>query len=116
METNDALASLSALAQASRLAVFRHLVEAGPAGETVGRIGEALGIAPATLSFHLKELSHAGLVSSRQESRFFWYSANYTAMNELIAYLTDNCCGGEPCEVACKPAKPKRKKKTASAA
>ncbi len=116
METDRALASLAALAQASRLAVFRHLVEVGPDGETVGRIGEVLGIAPATLSFHLKELSHAGLVSSRQEGRFFWYSANYVAMNQLIAYLTDNCCGGEPCEVSCTPPKPKRKKKTAAAA
>lgn len=107
METHAALASLSALAQDTRLAVFRYLVEAGPAGVTVGRIGEALEVAPATLSFHLKELSHAGLVSSRQESRFIWYSANYDAMNELIAYLTENCCQGQPeaCGVGCAPKK-----------
>jgi ArsR family transcriptional regulator len=115
METKDALAALAALAQETRLAIFRHLVEAGPQGVTVGRIGEALEIAAATLSFHLKELSHAGLVSSRQESRFYWYSANYEAMNGLIGYLTDNCCRGQP-ELCCPPAKAgsgKRKKVTA---
>ena len=112
METKDALAALAALAQETRLAIFRHLVEAGPQGVTVGRIGEALEIAAATLSFHLKELSHAGLVTSRQESRFYWYSANYEAMNDLVGYLTDNCCRGQP-ELCCPPAKAgsaKRKK------
>lgn len=116
METKDALAALAALAQDTRLAVFRYLVEAGPEGVTVGRIGETLDIAPATLSFHLKELSHAGLVQSRQESRFYWYSANYEAMNGLIAYLTENCCRGQP-EACCPPARTdgvaKRKKVTA---
>jgi DNA-binding transcriptional ArsR family regulator len=113
METKSALAALSALAQETRLAVFRHLVEAGPEGVTVGRIGEALDLAPATLSFHLKELSQAGLVRGRQESRYIWYSADYESMNDLIAYLTENCCGGQP-QVCCPPAKPgaspKRKK------
>ncbi|WP_029923032.1 ArsR/SmtB family transcription factor [Nevskia soli] len=105
MEMKSALAALSALAQETRLAVFRYLVEAGPEGMTVGRIGEALGVPAATLSFHLKELSHAGLVSSRQESRFIWYSANYESMNGLIAYLTENCCRGQPeaCGVGCAP-------------
>jgi len=105
METKTAIAALAALAQETRLAAFRYLVEAGPSGVTVGRIGEALEVAPATLSFHLKELSRAGLVASRQESRFIWYSANYAAMNALIAYLTDNCCQGQPaaCGVACAP-------------
>jgi ArsR family transcriptional regulator len=102
MKTQAALAALSALAQETRLAVFRHLVEAGPEGVTVGRIGEALEVPAATLSFHLKELSHAGLVASRQESRFIWYSANYAAMNGLIAYLTDNCCRGQP-DACCAP-------------
>ena len=108
METQSALAALAALAQETRLAVFRHLVEAGPEGVTVGRIGAALEIAPATLSFHLKELSHAGLVSSRQESRYIWYSASYDSINGLIAYLTENCCRGQPeaCGVGCAP-KPK---------
>lgn len=104
METEDALAALAALAQDTRLAVFRYLVEAGPEGVTVDRIGEALDVAPATLSFHLKELSRAGLVKSRQESRFYWYSAHYQAMNSLIAYLTESCCRGQP-EACCPPAK-----------
>lgn len=105
MEIKSALAALSALAQETRLAVFRYLVEAGPEGMTVGRIGEALEVPAATLSFHLKELSHAGLVASRQESRFIWYSANYESMNGLIAYLTENCCRGQPeaCGVGCAP-------------
>lgn len=105
MEMKSALTALSALAQETRLAVFRYLVEAGPEGMTVGRIGEALEVPAATLSFHLKELSHAGLVSSRQESRFIWYSANYESMNGLIAYLTENCCRGQPeaCGVGCAP-------------
>ncbi|MDE0853460.1 MAG: metalloregulator ArsR/SmtB family transcription factor [Nevskia sp.] len=104
METQDALAALAALAQDTRLAVFRYLVEAGPGGVTVGRIGEALEVAPATLSFHLKELSRAGLVKSRQESRYYWYSADYAAMNGLIAYLTENCCRGQP-QACCPPVK-----------
>lgn len=104
METIEALASLAALAQDTRLAIFRLLVAAGAGGMTVGRIGEALEVAPATLSFHLKELARAGLISSRQESRFIWYSANYTAMNGLVAYLTENCCGGQP-ELCCPPAR-----------
>lgn len=108
METQAALAALAALAQETRLAIFRHLVEAGPEGVTVGRIGEALEIAPATLSFHLKELSRAGLVTSRQESRYYWYSASYEAMTGLVAYLTENCCGGKP-ELCCPPA-PRRRK------
>jgi ArsR family transcriptional regulator, arsenate/arsenite/antimonite-responsive transcriptional repressor len=102
METQAALAALAALSQETRLAVFRYLVEAGPEGVTVGRIGEALDVAPATLSFHLKELSHADLVKSRQESRFYWYSANYEAMNGLIGYLTENCCQGQV-EACCPP-------------
>jgi DNA-binding transcriptional ArsR family regulator len=112
METQQVLDALAALAQDTRLAVFRLLVESGRDGMTVGRIGEALEVPPATLSFHLKELSHAGLVKSRQESRFCWYSANYEAMNGLIAYLTENCCRGKP-ETCCAPPKStaaKRKK------
>jgi DNA-binding transcriptional ArsR family regulator len=110
METQQALAALAALAQETRLAVFRHLVEAGPEGVTVGRIGEALAVAPATLSFHLKELSHAGLVRTRQESRYVWYSADYDSMNGLVAYLTENCCRGR-LEACCAPPKPIKRKK-----
>lgn len=102
METNSAVTALAALAQASRLAVFRILVEAGPAGLAAGRIAEHAGIAPSSLSFHLKELSHAGLVDSRQESRFVIYTARYDTMNGLLDYLTENCCGGNPCTPASK--------------
>lgn len=97
MDTNNAVTALAALAQATRLGVFRLLVEAGPDGLSAGRIGESLGLPPATLSFHLKELSHAGLIDSRSEGRFVIYSANFSAMNALVAYLTENCCGGQQC-------------------
>ena len=97
MESKDAIAALSALAQEARLAVFRLLVEAGPQGLPVGHIGERLGLAPATLSFHLAHLSRVGLIVGRQESRFIYYAADYAAMDDLIAYLTDNCCNGGAC-------------------
>jgi ArsR family transcriptional regulator, arsenate/arsenite/antimonite-responsive transcriptional repressor len=104
MESKAALAALAALAQETRLAIFRLLVEAGPTGMAVGEIGAALKIAPATLSFHLKELANAGLLSSRQDGRYIFYSTNYPQMNALVAFLTENCCaldGGRP---ACGPA------------
>ncbi len=104
METKLAVKALAALAQESRLAVYRLLVQAGPEGIPAGRISEATGIPPSSLSFHLKELAHAELVSPRHESRFVIYSANFVAMNELLAFLTDNCCGGNPCSTACTPA------------
>ena len=106
MEAKAAVSLLTAIAQESRLAVFRLLVEQGPDGLPAGKIGGHLGIPPATLSFHLKELSHAGLVQSRQESRYIFYSANYAAMNNLLAFLTENCCAGSVCEAtttACGP-------------
>ena len=101
METKSVVVALSALAQESRLAIFRLLVQAGPPGLPAGKIAEALAVPSSSLSFHLKELSYAGLASSRQEGRFVIYSANFTAMNELIAYLTENCCGGLPCPAMC---------------
>ncbi len=91
------VAALSALAQESRLAIFRLLVQAGPAGLSAGRIAESLAVPSSSLSFHLKELSRADLLLSRQDGRFVIYSANFDAMNRLIAYMTENCCGGEPC-------------------
>lgn len=97
METGPVIAALAALAQESRLAIFRHLVQVGPAGSAASKIGEALAIAPSSLSFHMKELSHAGLVTSRQEGRFVIYAADYSRMNEVLRFLTDNCCGGNPC-------------------
>ena len=97
METRQAIAALGALAQESRLAVFRLLVRTGPSGMAATRIAEEVGIPPSSLSFHLKELSHAGLLNSRQEGRFVIYAANFAAMNALMAFLTDSCCGGTPC-------------------
>jgi DNA-binding transcriptional ArsR family regulator len=98
METTQALQSLAALAQESRLSIFRLLVEAGPAGMAAGAIGEKLELPPATLSFHLAGLTRAGLAQSRQEGRFVIYSADYEAMNALVGFLTDNCCQGAKCE------------------
>lgn len=97
MEINSATQSLAALAQETRLAVFRVLVEAGPEGMNAGSIAEAVGVPAATLSFHVAQLVRAGLVASRQESRFIYYSANFNAMDDLIAFLTDNCCRGSAC-------------------
>jgi ArsR family transcriptional regulator, arsenate/arsenite/antimonite-responsive transcriptional repressor len=86
------VASLAALAQGTRLAIFRLLLEHAPRGLTPGAIAARLTLAPATLSFHLKELASAGLILDRRESRFIWYQANVPAMNGLVAYLTENCC------------------------
>lgn len=99
METKDTVKLLAALAQETRLAIFRLLVVQGPEGLSVGEIGQRLAVAPATLSFHLKELSRAGLLNARQESRYIFYSANYATMNALLAFLSENCCDGRPCEV-----------------
>ncbi len=98
MEINDAVTSLAALAQESRLAIYRLLVLAGPAGMAVGSIGENIGIPAATLSFHLKELTRAELITARQDGRFIYYSANFPQMAALLGYLTDNCCRGMPQE------------------
>lgn len=98
METKEAVIALAALAQETRLSIFRLLVQVGPEGIPVGQIGEELKVAPATLSFHLKELYHAGLISSRQESRFIYYSANFDHMTALMTFLTHNCCQGAPQE------------------
>ena len=105
METKTAVTALAALAQESRLAVFRLLVQAGPVGMPAGKLSEALNIPPSSLSFHLKELTHAGMVSSRQEGRFVIYQANFDAAAALIAFLTENCChdSGEPCMPAVPP-------------
>lgn len=97
MEHKAVVAALAALAQDSRLAIFRLLVQSGPGGLSAGKIAEAVGIPPSSLSFHLKELTHAHLVSPRQERRFVIYSANFQAMHELVSFLTENCCGGAPC-------------------
>lgn len=95
MEKSDAIVALAALAQESRLDVFRLLVQAGVEGLPAGRISEALGLPGATLSFHLNQLRHAGLVTFRREGRSLIYRTEYAAMNGLLAYLTENCCGDE---------------------
>lgn len=94
METLRTAELLSALGHESRLAIFRLLVEAGPGGINASAIGEQLGMAPATLSFHLAHLSRVGLITGERESRFIHYSANYSTMDDLIAFLTSNCCQG----------------------
>ena len=96
MEANVALAALSGIAHETRLEIFRILVEAGPDGMPAGQIGERLGLPPATLSFHLNHLKHAGLIARRRNGRSLIYSADYAAMRELVAYLTENCCQGHP--------------------
>ncbi len=100
MESKTAIAALAALAQETRLAAYRLLVQAGPDGLAAGRIADALGASPATLSFHLKELVHAGLIAGQHDSRYVIYRGDTAAMNALLAYLTENCCQGAPCAVA----------------
>jgi DNA-binding transcriptional ArsR family regulator len=95
MEKGDAIAALAALAQESRLDIFRLLVRAGTDGMPAGQIGERLGLPAATLSFHLSHLKHSGLVTFTREGRSLIYAAEYTAMNRLLAYLTENCCQGD---------------------
>jgi DNA-binding transcriptional ArsR family regulator len=96
MEKHDVLAALAALAQETRLDIYRLLVQAGDAGVPAGKISEQLGLPSATLTFHLKELKHAGLATYTREGRSLIYTAVYPAMNGLLAYLTANCCQGNP--------------------
>jgi len=114
METSDAVAALAALAQDSRLDVYRLLVQAGTEGMPAGSVASALKLAPNTLTFHFDRLRGAGLVSVRREGRLMIYAARYETMNGLIAYLTENCCGGAPAQCAPvatrKPARTKRSK------
>lgn len=103
MDNGDAIAALAALAQESRLAAFRLLVQAGPAGLAASRIAEELGLPASSLSFHLKELTRAHLVVPRQDGRFVIYAARFDTMHALLGFLSENCCGGEPCppDTAC---------------
>jgi ArsR family transcriptional regulator len=106
-DATAAVAALGALAQTTRLAIFRLLVEHARDGLTPGAIATRLALAPATLSFHLKELVNAGLVADRRDGRFIWYRPDINAMNGLVSYLTDNCCranGGTACVPDCAPA------------
>jgi ArsR family transcriptional regulator, arsenate/arsenite/antimonite-responsive transcriptional repressor len=100
MKIGLAVDALAALAQESRLSIFRLLVQRGKEGVAAGVLGEKLGIPPATLSFHLKTLTHAKLIKSRTEGRFVIYSANFTEMDRLIAYLTEHCCAGDATQCA----------------
>jgi ArsR family transcriptional regulator, arsenate/arsenite/antimonite-responsive transcriptional repressor len=102
MKKSTVIAALGALAQETRLDIFRMLIQRGPEGLAAGEIGERLGQPSPTLSFHLNQLRFAGLATSRRESRSIIYSANFKAMNDLLAYLTENCCGGRP--ELCSPA------------
>ncbi len=115
MEKTDAVAALAALAQDSRLDVFRLLVQAGPEGMPAGAVAEALGLAPNTLTFHFDRLRMAGLVAVRREGRSMIYAARFETMNALLGFLTENCCGGA---ASCAPAsesKPARKRNKVTA-
>lgn len=103
MKTAEAVKALAALAQDTRLAVYRLLVQRGPGGMSAGMIAERLDLPAATLSFHLKELTNAGMAQPRQDGRFVYYSANYARMNALLGYLTENCCQGEDAMSSCGP-------------
>jgi ArsR family transcriptional regulator, arsenate/arsenite/antimonite-responsive transcriptional repressor len=116
METGPASDSLAALGHETRLAIFRLLVQAGPGGVNAGLICETLGLAAATLSFHLAHLSRVGLIRGRQEGRFIYYVADYAAMDALLAFLTDNCCQGAQClpKTTTIAAPPKRRRTAAA--
>jgi ArsR family transcriptional regulator, arsenate/arsenite/antimonite-responsive transcriptional repressor len=103
--------ALGALAQEHRLAAFRLLVQAGDEGMAAGAIAERLAVPPSSMSFHLAQLDHAGLVKQRRESRSIIYAADYAAMNRLMGYLTENCCAGVPCaeDTGCSPSTTKER-------
>lgn len=112
MELKNATLALAALGQGTRLSVFRLLVEAGPEGRMAGDIAEALSLPGATLSFHLKELSAAGLIQGESRGRFICYRADFDAMNGLIEFLTHNCCGGDASR--CEPTLKRSVRRTAA--
>ena len=101
MRTGDAISALGSLAQETRLSVYRLLVKRGPEGLSAGAIADALDVPASSLSFHLHQLMHAGLITQERRSRQLIYAANYERMNALVAYLTENCCGGASCAPAC---------------
>ncbi|HEY1599347.1 MAG TPA: metalloregulator ArsR/SmtB family transcription factor [Pirellulales bacterium] len=117
MKSSEVVESLAALAQESRLALFRLLVKRGPEGYTPGQLSEKLDVPGPTLSFHLKELQRANLIEARREGRFLYYSPNFPRMNQLLAFLTENCCvlAGKDCGPTCSPvaaegSQPKRRR------
>ena len=109
MKNNTAIEALAALAQQHRLAVFRLLVQTGPEGRAAGAIAEALSLPASSLSFHLAHLNRAGLIVQRREGRSLIYSADFGAMNALVGFLTEKCCGGRDCSPAAAPRKQKRR-------
>lgn len=112
MKLPDAVSALGAIANEHRLAVYRLLVARGPDGLAAGVIADRVGLHPSSLTFHLQQLQHAGLVTQRRVGRKIIYAADFTTMNALVGYLTENCCGGASCRPICSPAvtaPPKRK-------
>jgi len=116
MKTHEVIDALGALAHEHRLAIYRLLVEQGPAGLPAGAIGERIGLVPSSLTFHLQSLQRAGLVTQVRASRQLIYSADYGVMNELVSYLTDNCCAasGSGCSAECAPAAKATKRRRAA--
>lgn len=111
MESKAVVTALAALAHESRLALYRLLVKRGPEGYTPGEICERLGIASPTLSFHLKSLSAAGLITARREGRFLFYSAGFEQMNDIVGFLTEHCCSlATDCKTSCAPARSTKRK------
>lgn len=103
MDAPLVISALGALAQEHRLAAFRLLVQAGPEGRAAGALAEELGVPNSSMSFHLAQLTHAGLITQRREGRSLIYSADFAAMNRLVGYLMENCCGGGECAPSCTP-------------
>src|SRR3984957_13476980 len=116
MKTPAVIGALGALAHEHRLAIYRLLVQRGPEGLPAGTIGERVGLVPSSLTFHLQNLQRAGLIAQRRESRQLFYSADFTVMNGLVGYLTENCCGnsGRACAASCAPAAPAKVGKRAA--
>ena len=112
MKTKSVIIALTALAQESRLAIFRRLVKAGPEGMSAGKLAEELKIPASSLSFHLKELTQADLIIPLQQSRFIFYSANFTTINSLLDFLTENCCEDKACLTDCLVQCPTNKEKS----
>ena len=110
MKSETAVAALAALAQVTRLALYRLLVQRGPEGLAASDIAAKLKVPVSTLSFHLKELAHAGLIVARQDGRFIYYSTNFMEMNALVGYLTENCCRGQNCDSGLVQAQPLKRK------
>jgi DNA-binding transcriptional ArsR family regulator len=106
VKTTRVIGALGALAHEHRLAIYRLLVQRGPAGLSAGAIGERVGLVPSSLTFHLQNLQRAGLITQRRESRQLFYAADFPAMNDLVGYLTENCCadGSAECSPSCAPA------------